>query len=346
MIPTTQSSVTEPNGLPPNPFEVPDLPQQSLRPLMPWLYREHGAYYVPVDDTQAGYQRFEGFLRKPLQDLTRGGRLVVVTGGSGCGKTSLIHRCVDYVQREINPAMCAVVDLSTTMEAMGPDADSAAEPEQIRGYLDRLAHMVMTQLAEEHADFEEPGTAVRPANSAYAKTSAQLKKINGVAVIILPPFEDAVVAPQAPGGGPARHPVRHYMNFRHPRMIFFAECLNTDGVTRWHDHISSMAAKEDVLLLRVGPLRRIDRWIFAASRLQQCPHPGVPRVSEETMLEGISDDNPMSLSQLQMLCHTVWDDVRHRPGTSEVTPEDIRRYYTSQNDNLQPRSPSSRIGQP
>lgn len=344
MIPTTESSLTQPEGVAPNPFQVPDLPQKSLRPLTPWKYPEHEGYYVKVDNTHQSYEEFERFLATPLEDLERGGRLVVVAGESGCGKTSLIHRCVDYIKREISPSPCAVVDLSATMDAMEPDNDSRAEPDQVRKYLDRLAHMVMTQLSEEYEDFEEPDAAIRPANSAYVKTSAQLKKLNGVAVIILPPFEDAVTAPGI-AGARSEHPVRHYMNFRHPRMIFFAECLNADAVQHWHDRITSEAAREDALLLRVGPLDTRDGWRFAYGRIKKSEHAGVPTVTEQTMLDVVRDHSPMSLSQLQMLCHTVWDDAIRTPGTAEVTPDDIRRYYTDRASRFQPRS-LPRNGQP
>src|SRR5262249_33206074 len=85
---------------PPNPFVLPTMELNPLQPLVPWKVPEHGGYYVPVDDTQAAYNTFQAAVNHP-RTLRDHGRLVVVLGGTGCGKTSVLARCIGWMTAEL-----------------------------------------------------------------------------------------------------------------------------------------------------------------------------------------------------------------------------------------------------
>jgi energy-coupling factor transporter ATP-binding protein EcfA2 len=342
MITTPETRVTDLNDRPPNPFSVPGLRGESMRPLLPWRHRDHEGYYLAVDHTQRAYELFCDFLSDPEGDLTDGGRLVVVAGERGCGKSSVINRCVNYVVENMIGAECEVVDLttSTPMDFGG----ELPVPERMDTYLDRLADEALTKLHEKYEIIEESSGAPVPAQSAYAKVSRQLGTVPAVAVVILPPFEDAVASTSGPSGAPNRyHPVKHYMGFREPRIIFFAESLNAPEVLRWHDQLGG-AEREDALVIEVGPLKGDDGWTFVDGRVRKCAHPGVPAAARQTMREVLNDHGPMSLSRLQKACFDLWEEALDSADVDEIGKHDFDRYYNQRADTYRRRVRGRRNG--
>jgi hypothetical protein len=331
----------------PNPFHIPELAGRSLRPLAPWRYPVHNDYYADVDNTELSFATFAAYLPDPLADLDYRGRMVVVAGQSGSGKTSLIHRCVAEMQRLMTGrGLCAVVDLSSR-RPMPVTRDNRTEVASVDEFLNDLAEQVRAHLAVKYEDFRDDDPVIRPAVTTYTRISAQLQRAGGVLAIILPRLEDAVNAPPPNSGAAAYHPVQRYMELRFERIIFFAESLDPEGVRHWHDHISGMGDREDALLLEVGSLDERDGWTFAEDRISRCTHPEVPTVEESTMLDVVSNHSPMSLSRLQDICHSVWENVIiQRPGTSIVTPDDFARYYTDNSTRFRARNPLPRNGKP
>lgn len=328
--------MTQPNERRPNPFHLPGLGNTSRGPLRPWKY-DHERYYHPVDNTQTAFDKFRSFLPNPGAELVDRGRLVVVTGGTGCGKSSLIHRCVHELRKR---TACKVVDL-TMVSSIDADGKQLSE-KGVQTYLDRLAHTFLTELSNQFEHVPRPGSEAGPAESTYRMASAHLSEAQAVAAVILPPFVDAVASRgpfQAVSYG--YHPVRHYLSFRNSRLIFFAESSNPGKVQKWYERLSGQEI-DDVLVAEVGPLRQKDGWLFARERLNLCPDTGVPRVQEETMRSVVRRDGEMSVAQLHRLLIDVWEEAIDSPDVFEVDLADFKRHFQQRQDSFPKRSGRSR----
>lgn len=89
--------MTEP--APANPYVVAGCEDDPGQPLCPWAKdcAHHEAYYCPAGGHDDAYEHFVTRLPDPSQ-LSTAGRLVVVSGPSLSGKTSLVNRSVAWVR--------------------------------------------------------------------------------------------------------------------------------------------------------------------------------------------------------------------------------------------------------
>lgn len=77
-----------------NPFLQPHWHGFPMRPLCPWKHAAHRDYYALVDNSEKAFHKVTQEMEH-VDTLVEDGRLVLVTGDSGCGETALLHRCVD-----------------------------------------------------------------------------------------------------------------------------------------------------------------------------------------------------------------------------------------------------------
>lgn len=323
--------------LPPNPFDVKGLgpaAEGALRPWGPGL-GEHKDLYLAVDQTQQEYERFIGFAPTTATELDDAGRLVVVTGDRGYGKTSLIHRCVHHLKQSLTDASLKIVNVTRFPPFTAPSPDGQFV---LDNYFDRLAHTVLTDLRRQDERYPDPGATPMPATSAYVNLSGKLRQHREVAAIILPAFQDQVTSPgQGDDYALARaHPVHHYMGFSVGRIMFFLESNNPEAVRSWHRHLDG-DGRAEALVLNLGPLNPRDGWTFAGGRLGRAPGATWPTVDKQ-MMENLLEMYPgKTLSGLRELCHDVWRQAI-ADGDAEVTEKHIREYHERQQD-FAPRRP-------
>ncbi len=68
----------------------------QAQPLNPCSHGEHVKLYAPVDNTQSSYEEYQTLL-----DVFSGipkGHAILTYGASGCGKSSLIYRCIELAK--------------------------------------------------------------------------------------------------------------------------------------------------------------------------------------------------------------------------------------------------------
>ncbi|MFI7429909.1 hypothetical protein ACIBPB_23205 [Micromonospora sp. NPDC049836] len=322
-----------PNGEPArNPFDIKELGPAAEGALQPWGYPEHEHLYLGVDQTQQAYDRFVEFLPPMRKDGKQPGRLVVVTGERGSGKTSLIHRCVHHLQQALADTALKIVDLTRYEPFTPPAPDGRSE---LWGYFDRLAHRVLTDVHLEDANYPEPGTA--PAPSAYRTLSSQLRSRGEFAAIILPAFLDQVNSPGQEGDFAPVHPVHHYMGFRVERVFFFLESRNPDAVRAWHRQLDGNG-KAEAIVLSLGPLKANDGWTYASGRLARNPDLGWPKVDKQMMEKLVPADPGLTLSALRELCHDVWTRAI-ADGDATITDEHISTFYERREESFEERRP-------
>ncbi|MGP4020770.1 hypothetical protein [Saccharopolyspora sp. 5N708] len=297
-----------------NPYLVPGTTGRPQAPLCPYETNEHEKYYVPVDNTQAAFERFQEEIGDTAS-LLHEGRLVVATGQQGCGKTSLINRCAAWLAEHLGYGeIISLVDESSASDPI--EHRLTLVYECLLADLARLRVLSSDQLQElaELRDRLDLG---------YRTLSNRLDALDsGLAlIVVLPSSEDLV------------REIEHYARFARRKILFFAESSYVDYVDRHWAQIRR-ACRAEPVLLRVGPLDDGDGWLFARARQELHPDAGVyPKVTEETMLRVTTSGYPRSIGQLQTLLHGVYEDLRRRSPeelalrSPELSYEEITDYF-------------------
>lgn len=307
-----------------NPFPLPDWSRTPMRPLCPWKIPHHRSYYVPVDHTEFQY---EDFIQQmgDLGALLAEGRLVLVTGESGCGKTALVHRCADWVVQEVERrreshelgpnARGLVLDLTGCL----PDGPAQSIEDRAAYVCDELfGRLVDSEALRPQAVAQLSPDRDRP-HRIYPRLGAALAE-DLVLVVLLPT-----------PGELAAEVVRYARAFAGPKVLFLTESdlLDPDEVA---DIVRQLEAWVPPVALHVGALEEGDARMFAQDRLKRHSKVGVyPRMSDEAIdfLSGWAK----SVAQLQRTLHGTYESRRNRGlscGEDDVvTVDDIIAFFNN-----------------
>lgn len=289
-----------------NPYLVPGLEDTPHAPLCPHLDGDHDKFYVSVDDMANEFDRFQKTMGS-VGRLARGGRLVVVTGGKGCGKTSLINRCTAWLCAELGE-----VGLKGETFAL---ADST-KPH--RSIMNRMRQVITDLVDELRNERREVGTQhvkllehriseiedISDQEIHFDKVDRVYRYLvhdalpdDRIAIILLPPSSDLA------------DEIKNYAGFaKHPRIVFFAETDYVEDVHRMWPEIRTNNRMAPILL-KVGSLNAGDGWTYADARQRNVSaDPSFPRVSEETMRR-VTAEGVQSIGWLQWLLHGVYDEL-------------------------------------
>jgi energy-coupling factor transporter ATP-binding protein EcfA2 len=317
-----------------NPYVIPGLEATPYAPLCPHRDEQHDTFYVQVDGTETEYSRFRETMNS-VPWLTEKGRLVVVTGEPGCGKTSLIHRCAAWLRDEL-AKVHLTGEIFTLTDSGEPNQSMMLRMEHVvtdlvdnlrderRGISLRHIEALELKIREAREIQDTSDRQVRHAalmDRVYRYLMNDALPADRVAIVLLPPSSDLV------------DEIKSYAGFsRHPRMVFFAETDYIEAVHRtWHT--ITMSDRMAPILLEVGPLNARDGWIYAHARQKSYPADGsFRRVSEETMLR-VTREGVRSVRWLHKLLHGVYEDLATLDTPEgllplrEVTFEQIAEYF-------------------
>jgi hypothetical protein len=130
-----------------NPFAP--VSQAARLPLRPWQYQQHVHYYSSVDHIDAALGEFEAAIQHWDTSVT--GSAVFVSGENGCGKSSLIHRCVHVLSSKLNTKPKPwIVDL---IDEPHPDGAQAKAKCAASFLMDRLTEDLGNSLLEVDINF-------------------------------------------------------------------------------------------------------------------------------------------------------------------------------------------------
>ncbi|PPK67615.1 hypothetical protein V5P93_005358 [Actinokineospora auranticolor] len=293
-----------------NPFLLPGWESSPLRPLCPWERPEDEGYYVPINHTAEAYEEFTAQMGA-LRWLDSGGRLTLVTGDSGCGKTSLVNRCVGWLLRALQERYQrgVVVDLS-----LGPKTRQSVD-ERMAG----VCALLFDRLLQEKVLDGERAAALRERLAQperfYRYLAGELP--DEVVLVVLLPATDLV------------DEVVSYAHLAGRKTLFFTESSYLD---ERHAHLVRQGtAKVPIppVALRVGSLRTGDVARFAADRLGRHDRGHFPTMSATTVR---SMAGPLrSIAMLQRVLSGVYEDRKNRgdrySDTDEITFADITEYF-------------------
>jgi hypothetical protein len=294
-----------------NPFLLPGWEESPLRPLCPWQHAEHAAYYVDVNHTQDAFLEFVHHMANPA-GLVDDGRLVVVTGESGCGKTALINRCASWTIDALDARSLRGIVVDLTRE--GGQGQRRTIPERMgivcARLLDELRHrrlLSVDVIADLKESWDQPDR-VYPNLGNYLDDGLVL-------VVLLPPVDELVAE------------VIDYAGFARRRLLFFVESSYLD-----QDQVRQVQRSQHIppVALRVGPLNPGDVRRFIEDRLGRHADNGrYPRISEDTMHRAAG---PLrSIAMLQRILSGVYEDRLRRSvnytGQDWVSYENITEFF-------------------
>jgi len=285
-------------------------PFPSLEPLCPWEEQEHTGHYAEVDHSQVAFEDFQ----KAVSDgrvLTRKGMVVLTTGGSGCGKTSLMHRCAHWLDahwRDGHPSACQAVQI---INLTGDGRKGSDSEQRVRHIFERFADELELHLKPEEVQLltDRRGDADRLAPALSKVLSAK----STIAVVLLPSSE-------------VPDEVERYAGLVRKNILFLAETA-FDNVAEHCGRRLGPTSATPVPQLRVGELTVEDGWRYVSHHFARHAGGPLPTVTEETMRTVVQKRGRMSVRELQILLHGKFEELPADGQVAALTFEDFSEYY-------------------
>ncbi|HEV7712412.1 MAG TPA: hypothetical protein VGP16_29745 [Asanoa sp.] len=292
-----------------NPFLVPGC-VDARTPLNPGVHGTHEDY-ADVDHTERQFIAFQNDFQGGdgvLQD----GRLVVVSGPYGSGKTALVNRCVKWLGSAAGERHPVVVDLRRDRLDRGEVADRI---KFIAGRLvDELRSRRLLESAGDLAQRLDEPDRMFPILSQVLGPSTFL-------VVLLPPSGDLVSE------------LIKYARFARAKLLFFAETAYWSSLRERRAEFHS-AGGSPPLFLELGALAEGDGdtfWDFRLERFLEYgswPHGDAPPTVAPEKLKSLVSQRPMSIGELQLVLHAVWELLCAEPEQPEsISDEHFWRAY-------------------
>lgn len=307
-----------------NPFAIPGLDNDPVKALCPWDEDtpEHEHFYAPIDHTEDAYAKFQEDMANP-DAVRKLGRLVVVAGHSGCGKTSLMNRCAywlkTHMKKKPHEVVVRVLDLRTASRATDVVEERMAQAAR------RLAQEVTTRKL-----VSDGNAAEITANRDHCEFLFPLlsKALNDklVLAVLLPPIEllsnaEAVM-----------REVAEYGRLVTGQLVLFAEVtLAEDPVHRLS--AARVPGARAPMILPVWPLKPGDGAAFSERRLAVHKKTGgFPWMTQDAK-EKIDENRVISVSvrSLQKFLYHFYEERRTRndryTDQDTVSYQDITEFF-------------------
>ncbi|MEU4517214.1 hypothetical protein AB0F52_00680 [Amycolatopsis sp. NPDC024027] len=300
--------MTEPAAV--NPFAVAKL-SGPTQPLCPWRYPEHGDFYVDLDHTEEAYEEFQRQAKTLGSPDEEEGKLLLVTGDTGCGKTAVANRCLAWLKKssKLRGLTVEIVDARSALlgEVLPVNDRLTAVCDYVVGQLERKNLLNRAELNRLVANRTSPSRV-------YPHLGPGLIK-GLVLVILLPSTEvpDEVV---------------RYGGWVPERTLFVMESAHFEDK---HLKVINNRLKDygRLIHVHVDKLKKGDFARFANDRLKRHARAGgYPRMSEKTLQS--LEEGSRSVSQMQIMLHGTYELLKTDPleygRTLLVTEEHISEF--------------------
>lgn len=300
-----------------NPFQVPDTLPGSREPLCPWRAEIHRDYYADVDSTGTAYLAFTEQMR-PFEQLAQRGRLVVMRGETGCGKTSLIHRCADLLDTELNPPPVDgrprgdfIVDLTSYRYRKERSQQSRLVEvcfEVLRYLRDRNRIAIPAEWLDRlHRAGDDPYHVV---SDMYRELAGCARDQGFVLIILLPPVKDYVND---------LHEYSHQADNRE-RLVFFTESTWVSMIDEFLE--GERRSGRATIGLAVRPIDERDGFTFAQSRLGKHPHGSVATADQAT-IDRVMTSMVQLRASVRMIHNAFYSAWNRYPSSARIETADI-----------------------
>ncbi|MDG4821727.1 hypothetical protein O7635_07655 [Asanoa sp. WMMD1127] len=261
-------------------------------PLNPGVHGSHEDY-ADVDHTKEQFEVFKNEFGTG-EGVLRTGRLVVASGPAGSGKTSLVNRCVKHFLAKARE--CGRHPMVIDLRRDRLDRGETAERMRL------LSERLVDELTVHDMINADGATAQRSTDPdrMFPLLSKELGE-NTIVAVLLPPSGDLIAE------------LIEYARFARGKLMFFAE---TSFYRRLRDQRAEFhsAGGTAPLFLELGPLNETDGDLFLVHRLTRhrdegggWPDGAEPPNPATGKLEKLVSERPMSIGELQLLLHEIYD---------------------------------------
>lgn len=299
-----------------NPFSIPgDHPDDPIRPLCPWDKdtREHAEYYADIDHMEDSFAQFIESMAN-ISGLLKAGRLVVVAGGKGCGKTSLINRCAHWLQTEARNAGQGLMVEVVPLTAASDSTKNVTERMTAVG-LELADEVKVRNLATDDALADVVAGAGVPA-TVYRRLSRVLHE-QMIVALLLPPIELVPLKTSLS----LVNEIRDYTRFAYPKLVFFLEVTLAEDPNDLASLLTGAPTRPIVLPVR--PLKPGDGLTFASVRLNLHANGEVFPQLELMAQEKLVEKN-RSVRFVQGLLYSIYEERKR--AANRYTNKDLVTY--------------------
>ncbi|MEU0520614.1 hypothetical protein [Streptosporangium sp. NPDC006007] len=301
----------------PNPFNHAARPLERSRdsPLRPWDITAHEECYVAVDDTEDKYMEF-CTLFEDLSALQDAGHVILATGGTADGKTSLLNRCAAALQGHGLPVGKEGTDPKSKDDSPVHSTVKIVDLSGLRFPRENdstLYQEVLNTLVSRGMKFS---SSTEDTATGYAALSSDLGDMGNYLVVLLPPADTV-------------ERVRNYLRFARNRIVFMTESSRglLDTISRhtrgrpehFADFLDEQVGRYPdryLFHMHVGPLKPDDYWKYVKERVEKTPES--PRINEE-LIKVVRDrrSDVTSIGQWRKILFEVFS--RNRMDTVDET---------------------------
>lgn len=293
-----------------NPFVVKNRTSQDSRALCPWTEEDHDDFYAPVDHSQEAFEDYTTSVGSELTPLLEG-RLILIKGEAGCGKTSLMHRCAHWTRQNgkgANGIHVVIADL-TKDNLAGMSADA-----RMNNIYSRIVDEIQFENFIDHARIDSLSAKRQDFAAGFPYLSRVLAGEEVLLLVLLPEIELSV-------------DLTNLCHSTKRNIVFFTES-SFPAVTGFTSFPTQIPPP---ILLEVGLLTRNDGWKFVESRLRLIS-PAAPLVTipEEVvnkfMEVRIGGRGAMNVRELHLAMAEVYDQALvDKPDA--ISFDDFSQYY-------------------
>ncbi|WP_424216432.1 hypothetical protein ACN20G_30305 (plasmid) [Streptomyces sp. BI20] len=317
-------------------------PPRDDHPLVPWEEPDHVRQWVDVDHAGEQLRVFDECLQRldeALEPSVDRGRLLVVTGPSGMGKTTLIHRCIHLARRRVEeytggavredglPELLTIVAMTGGYEngdrGLSTDDNGDFAPASSINALirDKVVGVLRRR-------FDDAGLFPNAAEEAPAKTFGAigdlLEEQSALLFVVVPNIEwrDAGLRTKF---------LRTCLGHAKSRVFLFVEVTHADRGTA-HEVLRELPRDPAITHLSLGSLLPADVGAFARGAADPDPEQHGYAPPEQPAPDGPPPPDPSSwqpadVRALRQACHAVAERQLRENRPVRVTAEALLAHH-------------------
>jgi RecA/RadA recombinase len=303
-------------------------------PLVPWREPDHVRQWVDVDHSREALDRFDRSwpeLGELLDSNVGSGRVVIVSGPPGMGKTTLIHRCIYEVKQRVAADAAAVgnplpvfvptagLENDGRRISVAPDGESFAPTRLINARIRR-------ELAKRLRRHDFPESRVKAIideedpYQAYGEMSDLLVQRNALLFAVIPHirWNDAYLRAAF---------LRTCLSHAHPRIVLFVEVSQGTAETA-KEVAAALSGSTAVTHLALSELNSEDIWRFSRSARPGHGGPHVLVEPDRSSLMAAHDEwKPRDVRELRKVFHSAADALRCAPYPWPIDADALRPHW-------------------